>query len=182
MITCLLAMLLATPLHLQRAPETPGPSAREDVVVIDGHKDPAKIPEWLAWESGFTVIDAWIGRDSGFTHDLRETLAAGEFSSLEREAVAQAERRAEAIREAEQLRPELKTTDPKDAEAARRLLVRIHAIDLKYRRATLAARDRLLQSLSPGSQAALQAWIAQGKDTIVSRVPRSELAHYRSPE
>jgi len=173
--------MLAISPDAQKAPGSPG-TASQDVIVIDGHKDPSKIPEWVAWEDGFGTIDAWIGRDSGFNHELREALTPDEFSLLEREAVAQTTRRAEAIRETEQLRPELATLDPKDASAANKLRDRVHAIDLKYRRATLAARDRVLQSLSPGSQAVLQAWIERGRTTMICQVPRSELAHWRSPE
>jgi len=181
MMTCLLTLALALLAVGPQVPGVPGQPA-EEVIVIDGSKDPAKIPEWAAWEDGFATIDAWIGRDSGFNHDLRETLTPAEFSLLEREAVGQASRRSEAIRETEQLRPELARVDPKDAGAVKRLLDRIHAIDLKYRRATLMARDRVLQSLSPESQVALQAWIERGKATMICEVPRSELAHWRSPE
>jgi len=181
MMTCLCALLLAMSPPAQKSPGSPG-TASQDLIVIDGHKDPSKIPEWAAWEDGFTTIDAWMGRDSGFNHELREVLTPDEFSLLEREAVAQATRRAEAIRETEELRPDLAKVDPKDAAAANRLRDRIHAIDLKYRRATLTARDRVLQSLSPGSQAVLQAWIERGKATMICEVPRSELAHWRSPE
>jgi hypothetical protein len=181
MMTCLL-IVLAIPVVTLQVPGVPGVRSGEDVIVIDGHKDPSKIPEWVAWEDGFATIDAWIGRDSGFNHDLREALTPDEFSLLEREAVAQATRRAEAIRETEQLRPTLTQNDPKDSAAAQKLLEHIHAIDLKYRRATLAARDRVVQSLSPESQAVLQAWIERGKATMICEVPRSELAHWRSPE
>jgi hypothetical protein len=181
MMTCLL-IVLAIPVVTLQVPGVPGVRSGEDVIVIDGHKDPSKIPEWVAWEDGFATIDAWIGRDSGFNHDLREALTPDEFSLLEREAVAQATRRAEAIRETEQLRPTLTQNDPKDSAAAQKLLEYIHAIDLKYRRATLAARDRVVQSLSPESQAVLQAWIERGKATMICEVPRSELAHWRSPE
>ena len=180
-MTCLCALLMAMSPLAQKTPSSPG-TASQDVVVIDGHKDPSKIPEWAAWESGFTTLDLWIGRDSGFNHDLREALSPDEFSRLEREAEAQAARRAEAIRETELLRPDLASMDPKDASAAKTLLDRIHAIDLKYRRATLAARDRVLQSMSPTSQAVLQAWVERGKKSMICEVPRSELAHWRSPE
>lgn len=181
MMTYLCALMLAMSPAAQKAPGSPG-TGSQDLIVIDGHKDPSKIPEWAAWEDGFATIDAWMGRDSGFNHELREALTPDEFSVLEREAVAQATRRADAIRETEQLRPDLAKVDPKDAAAANRLRDRIHAIDLKYRRATLTARDRVLQSLSPGSQAVLQAWIERGKATMICEVPRSELAHWRSPE
>ena len=133
MMTCLCAFWLAFAPQAPKAPGSPAPSSREDVIVIDGHKDPSKIPEWAAWEDGFTTLDLWAGRDSGFNHDLREALSADEFSHLEREAVAQAARRAEAIRETELLRPDMASMDPKDASAAKKLLDRIHAIDLKYR-------------------------------------------------
>jgi hypothetical protein len=180
MLTC--AIIFTWMAAAPQAPDLSPRITQEDVIVIDGHKDPSKIPEWAAWEDGFMTIDGWIGRDSGFTHDLREALTSDEYSLLERESAAQSTRRAEAIREAERLRPGLATLDAKDATTVKALTDRLHTIDLKYRRATLAARDRVLQALSPASQAVLQAWIERGKSTMVCTVPRSELAHWRSPE
>ena len=181
MMTCLCALLLAMSLPVQKAPDSPGTSS-QDVIVIDGHKDPSKIPEWAAWEDGFTTIDAWIGRDSGFNHDLREALTPDEFS---RSSAKPSPRRPDGQRRfarrsscgRSSRRSIRRTRQQRD-----KLRDRIHAIDLKYRRATLAARDRVLQSLSPGSQAVLQAWIERGKATMICEVPRSELAHWRSPE
>lgn len=177
----LLAIGLAFALQAQLLPALPSVAPREELLVIDGHKEPSRIPQWAAWEMGFNTVDGWIGRDSGFTHDLREALTADELSLLEREAVAQATRRAEAIHDTESLRPLLASMD-KDAAAATKLQDRIHAVDLKYRRATLAARDRVLQGLSPASQAVLQAWVDDIRSTMICEVPRSELAHWRSPE
>ena len=48
----------------------------KDLLVIEGAKDPAQIPEWLAWEFSFTLVKQWQGKDSGFTHDLREASGA----------------------------------------------------------------------------------------------------------
>ena len=89
------------PLGQPRAPA----SAAADYVTIDGRKQPSALPEWLVWEHGFTVLAGWAGKESGLTHDLKDALAPQEFARLEREALAQHDRGAEAARAIDALRP-----------------------------------------------------------------------------
>ena len=151
-------------------------------VVIDGKKDPSRLPEWLTWEHGFAVLAAWAGKDSGFTSDLKATLAPREYALLEREVAAQHDREARAARAIEQLRPIYEKADPKDQKTARLIDERTYEINLDYRRAVLAARDRLLASLGPSSQSALVTWMYDGRRSITVYVPKGDLARWRSPE
>jgi hypothetical protein len=153
----------------------------KDLLVIEGAKDPAQIPEWLAWEFSFTLVQQWHGKDSGFTHDLREVLAANEFAMLEREAVAQRTRQAKRDSQGTKLFEKYPwATTPPD------VLVKVndeaYVIDLAYRREILAARDRLLQAFSIESQAALTTWVAENKAALTSYVQKSDLKRWRAPE
>lgn len=154
---------------------------RKDLLVIEGAREPAQIPEWLAWEYSFTLIHLWHGRDSGFTHGLRETLAPGEFALLEREGLAQKTRQADRDARGVKLfeKYPYDTTPPK---VIAELNDRGYAIDLAYRREILASRDRLLQAFSTESQAALMSWVAENKADITAYVQKSDLARWRSPE
>ena len=76
----------------------PRDTKQADTLTVVGATQPSQIPEWLVWEYSFTLLKQWQGKDSGFTHDLRETLSSGEFEILEKEALAHTAR--EARREA----------------------------------------------------------------------------------
>ena len=162
-------------------PQAPAPQA-DDVVVIDGHKDPSKIPDWAAWEDGFSTLALWAGKDNGFTHDLREALAPAEREVLDREAAGQQGRRAQAQRDEQATRAEAARVDPKDRAHMDALNVRVREATLRYRRATLDARDRVLAAISPTAQGVLQQWIDDCRSALVIRVPKSELAWWRAPE
>ena len=73
-------LLIAAIFVTQGAPASQNKQA--DTVTVDGATQPSQIPEWLAWEYSFTLLKQWQGKDSGFTHDLREALSAGEFELL----------------------------------------------------------------------------------------------------
>jgi len=155
---------------------------RKDLLVIEGAKDPGQIPEWLAWEYSFTLLKDWQGRDSGFTHDLREAVSAQEFELLEKEALAQATRQARREARGASLMdkyPRSATTDP---EVMAKANDEAFAIDLEYRRGILRSRDRLLQAFTAESQAVLMNWVAENKAAITSYVPKSDLKRWRLPE
>jgi hypothetical protein len=164
-----------------RTPAIP-PQAAADIVVIDGKKDPSQLPEWLVWQQGFTILAGWRGKDSGFNHELREALSKEEFDVLEREALAQGHRTEQATKEAEPLRALYDTRDPNDQQLAATLDEKMYEVNLKYRRAILEARNRVLEALRPESQSVLLSWIGDIRTDIVSRVPKGELARWRAPE
>jgi len=156
-------------------------SSTSDVLLIDGSKEPGQIPEWLTWEHGFMILAGWKGRDSGFNHDLKAQLTAGEFDALEREASAQHDRRARLEEKAVALRKAL-DVDSGRKEAAEAFDTQAFEIELGYRREVLAARDRLLKVMSGNLQAAVQSWMSELKHDMSASVPKSDLAHWRMPE
>jgi hypothetical protein len=153
-----------------------------EIVVIDGKKNPSQLPAWVVWEHAFVLVAGWKGRDSGFTHDLRTALSAEEFGLLEREAAAQSQRTDRAAREAEPLRELYANRDPKDSKLLASLNDRMQDVNIRYRRATLEARNRVLEALRPESQSVLASWIGEIRADIVSKVPKSELERWRAPE
>jgi len=156
-------------------------SSTSDVLFIDGSKEPAQIPEWVTWEHGFMALAGWKGKDSGINHELRAQLTPAEFDALERAAVEQTDRRTRFETEADSLRKAL-DVDSGRKEAAQEFDKQAFELELAYRRDLLAARDRLLKTLSADSQAAIQSWMNDFKHDINARVPKSELAHWRMPE
>ena len=155
---------------------------RKDLLVIEGAKEPARIPEWLTWEHSFTVLNLWQSKDSGFTHDLREALSPAEFERLEKEAAAHSARETRLASKGAMLTekyPYATTTDP---EIVARANDEAFAIDLEYRREILDSRDRLLQAFTAESKAALLDWVSENKAAITSYVQKSDLKRWRMPE
>ena len=178
MFTALL-VLVAT-LVTQAAPA--GVNQQTDTLTVVGATQPAQIPEWLVWEYSFTLVKQWQGKDSGFTHDLRESLSRGEFELLEKEALAHAAREARRETRGARLMEKYPNTATADPAILAKANDEAFAIDLEYRREILASRDRLLQALSTESQAALMNWVVENKAAITAYVHKSDLIRWRSPE
>ena len=155
---------------------------KKDLIEIDGAKDPSLIPEWLAWEHSFILLSDWHGKDSGFTHDLREALLPHEWELLDKEGLAhktrQARRESRAAKWLEKY-PHETTTDP---AAIAKANDEGFAIDLEYRREILDARDRLLAAFTTESHVVLLNWLAENKSAISSFVRKSDLKRWRLPE
>ncbi len=131
---------------------------------------------------GSPYLASWAGTDSGFNRDLKATLTPREYGLLETEATAQQDRGAAAAKAIEALRAAYAAMDPNDEKTIRLVDDKTEEINLKYRRATLEARDRLLASLSLTGQAALTAWMNDGRSSITVMVPRNGLSRWRAPE
>jgi hypothetical protein len=177
-IGVLIALIVMSP----QARVSTSPSASSDVVVIDGSKNPSMLPEWLVWEQAFLIISGWQGKDSGITHELRMALAREELELLEREAGLQGERQEHAGRDADPLRARFAARDPNDTKLLALLNDQMQEVNLKYRRATLEARNRVFEHLSPESQSVLMSWIGDIRAGIVSKVAKSDLERWRAPE
>jgi hypothetical protein len=174
----LIALIGASP----QGPRQTSAADSSNIVVIDGSKNPSMLPEWLVWEQAFLIVAGWRGRDSGITHDLRMALSKDEVELLEREAAMQSERQNQAGREAEPLRARYATRDPKDEKLLALLNDQMQNVNLRYRRATLEARNRVLERLSLESQSVLTSWIGDIRAGIVSRVAKADLERWRAPE
>jgi hypothetical protein len=163
-----------------QAPSTSA-TAREGTV-IDGDKEPDKIPEWVVWEHGLTNIAAWHGRVSGFTQDLRDGMTPEEFDVLERAALAQQRRNAQRELDAEKLRKELGMGPNPDANQIAKFNKRAFEVEMEYRQRILADRDRVLRALSPEGQTVLFAWLAEARAHIHMFVPKGSDPRWLLPE
>ena len=157
-------------------------SASSDILVIDGKKHPEQLPEWLVWEHTFMQIGMLKGKETSFTQSLKEALSAQEFDLLEQEAVAQDRRLEMAAKEAEPLQQQFKNRDPKDTKLMSSLNDQMQDLNVRYRHATLDARDRVLQALRPESQEAVLSWLGEMRAAIVARVSKRDLERWRAPE
>ena len=155
---------------------------QSDTLTVQGATQPSHIPEWLAWEYSFTLLKQWQGKDSGFTHDLREALSAGEFELLEKEALAHEARQARREARGARLMAQYPHAATKDPAVIAKATDEAFAIDLDYRREILASRDRLLQTFSTESQSALTNWVLENKAAITAYVHKSDLTRWRLPE
>ena len=160
-------------------PVTQTRQAEGAAVVVDGSQTPEAIPEWLAWESGFQTLLLVRDRpDSTFTADLRQVLSDDEMVTLMRAAEQQRTAYARATEATAKLRERL-AADPGESQAVRQDL---QDVNLRYRRAVLAARDAALGRLRAPAQSAVLAWIGEVRTTIRFTVPKSELEQFRMPQ
>jgi hypothetical protein len=173
-------LVIATTFVTQAAPARENKQA--DMLTFDGATQPSQIPEWLVWEYSFTLLKQWQGKDSGFTHDLREALSAGDFELLAKEADAHAARQARREARGASLMEKYPHTTTMGPEMIAKANDEAFAIDLDYRRQILASRDRLLQTFSTESQSALMNWVAENKAAITAHVHKSDLTRWRLPE
>jgi type II secretory pathway component PulM len=177
-VSLVVALLLWSPAR----PSQTSASAASDILIIDGKKDPGQLPEWLVWEHAFMQIAMLKGKETSFTQSLKEALSAQEFELLEREALAQDGRLEKAAKEAEPLQERFKKRDPNDAKLMSWLNDQMQDLNVRYRRATLDARDRVLQALRPESQEAVLSWLGEMRAGITARVSKRELERWRAPE
>jgi hypothetical protein len=144
-------------------------------VEIDGSKNPQDIPEWVAWETGFSML-ALAHSKGSLAVPASLGLSGGEADLVFREAAAQLTRDSACQKRVERLRPLL------GREKIDVINEKTKTIQLDCRWKTLEARDRLLAALSPEGQTSLLKWVSDRKSGIHVRVPKAELDHYRRPQ
>ena len=150
------------------------PSAKGEVIVIDGSKNPEMIPQWYAWGFAFRVF-------SGGPRELptsvlllvskeEEKLVMREADAVQKSDAACAER---AMKAYELL---------KQGESRTSVDAKMHAITVECRRLTLRARDRVLEGLNPEARVALIAFVEERKEGMTVTVPKAGLARFFEPE
>lgn len=168
-------VLLTLALVFQAAPASSQTASSTDAFVkIDGMKNPELIPEWLAWREAFATIATVDLDKSGFTKNL--VLTPTEKTLLKKEAQEEKTRQVSCIQKQERLLVQMKAAPPETVNAA----LADARIDCRW--ATLDARDRLLEGLSPEAQVSLQAFLAETRSAITSTVPKAELEMWRRPQ
>lgn len=167
MIVCLIVVYPA-PSRAQRG----SPSANE-IVQIDGSRNPELIPQWSAWGYAFRVF-------SGGPRQLPSSVLAHVTPAEETLIMKEAD---EAQRgDARCLASHRKILESKGSKSAADLDRDVRALTLECRWATLHARDRILTAVSPEAQAALIAFVESTKAGTSLAIPKKDLARFREPE
>ena len=155
----------------QRSPVPPVP--QPDIVHVDGARSPELIPQWSVWGYVFRVLS---GGPRQLPSSVIRLVSKDEEALVMREADAvqkvDAACQARAARAAARL----------GAETIAAVDVKVRAISVECRWATLRARDRVLAGLNPGAATALAAFAESTKAGTTISLPRKDLARYLEPE
>lgn len=155
--------------------QVPG-SARPDVVVIKGAKDPQLIPEYLMWRNAFDVLNQASRHNKNFVLNALK-LPEADKRIVVTEARAQGEREI-ACQERQTRRMEaLKAADTPMAGVNKE----VQQIALACRQEVLDAKDRVMRLLPPESQWILQAWAEERRSGLTVYVFKHEMEWFRLP-
>jgi len=179
---CVLTLWLACPALVHGPGQQANTSAAADneIITIDGRKNPELIPQWAAWRSAFNVIRG--------AHDVPTAVyivATREERAL---LVKDAETDAGFYKECESRALKLRdpvVNEPNDTKRAAliaRLQPRADAIELECRQHTLDLRNQVLQALSSATQSAVRNWVEAGKSGMQITLRKADLKRYRLPE
>lgn len=148
-------------------------SAAEEVVQIDGRKNPELIPQWNAWGFAFRVFS---GGPRELPTSVLTHVTADEQALIMKEADAAQKMSADCRARHQKLFAE------GGAKTLNELAREVWDLTLECRRATLHARDRVLAGLTPEAQVALAAFVESTKSGTTVSIPRKDLARFREPE
>jgi hypothetical protein len=153
--------------------QTPPARSAQEMVQIDGSKNPELIPEWSAWGFAFRVFATG-------SRQLPTTI----------HTVVSAEEAALILKEADQVQKVdqdcqnriVKLNALLGKEKIEVLDTRLRELTLECRWATLHARDRLLEVLAPEGASALRAFVASTKPGTSLSIPKKDLARFLEPQ
>jgi len=157
----------------QDASPRPSGAPRDEVVEIDGSRNPELIPQWAAWEFVFRVMG---GGPRELPTTVYEVVSMEERALILAEAQAGLQRDKACQQRVEQLMP-LVGKEKNSVINAKQQEIQLHC-----RWETLHARDRLLERLRPEGQTALIGFVEDMKGGTRVTVPKRELAHYLQPQ
>ena len=144
-----------------------------ETIEIDGGKNPELIPEWSAWGFAFRVIATGSRQLPSSVHAVVSTEEATML-------LKQADRLQKFDRECQNRVVKLHSLLGKEKDAA--LDARLRDITLECRWATLHARDRVLEGLTPEGRAALIAFVASTKVGTSLTIRKQDLARFLEPQ
>jgi hypothetical protein len=178
MLPVLVALLVLLTAGVAQGQAGVAPSLSDEIVHIDGRKNPEMIPQYSVWNAALRYIDGGPTRNGRklIPLALQEVMTADDTKALLAEAAAQVKRNKACESRVLELIP-LRT--PENRAEIRR---RNDDIDMECRWQVIHARDRLLQALSPAGQVALSNWVESSKSGISITVHRDNLAKFRLPQ
>jgi hypothetical protein len=162
----------ARPQTDRRMPRGVGSSAPE-MMQIDGGRNPELIPQWSAWGYLFRLL-------SGGPRQLPSAVL--QLVSKEEESMV--------LKEADVVQKIDAGCQARIARAGARLGVekpasvdgKVREISLECRRATLHARDNILDALNPAAAAALMDFVESTKVGTSLTIPKKQLSRFLEPE
>ncbi len=166
------ALTLAAILMQQPAPPAAGMPAPE-MVQVDGSTRPELVPQWSVWGYVFRIL---AGGPRQLPSSVARLASADEAAAIikEADAVQKADAvcqsRLSAILSSAESRPAADTDE------------RLHETTVECRRATLRARDRVLDGLNPAAAAALSAFAESTKAGTSITMPKRNLDRFLEPE
>jgi hypothetical protein len=154
------------------------PEQAVETVSIDGAKNPEQVPQWSVWGFAFRSI-AGSGEalgDEGVPTPIYRVLTKPDRAVLLQDALA-------AVKAQKQCAGRVLTLVAENPDEKRDVLAeKAKEITMDCRRATLKARDELLQKLPPDGQVAVRTFVESQKRGMTFVVLKSELAQFRLPE
>ena len=155
----------------------------DEVITIDGKKNPELIPQWVIWRTGFTMIR----QANDIPSDVIGATTKEERALMLKDAAADAsfykdcDARANKLREP-YLADMARMDDAKLAALVRTVQPQFDVIEMECRRHTLDLRDHVLAGLNPQAQTALSIWVDSIKSGYKAFLRKSDLAAFRLPE
>ncbi len=169
---CVLEALLLLAVSAQ--PIAQSPPRSDEMLTIDGSKNPELIPQWSSWGYAFRIF-------SGGPRELPTSVLL-HVSKDEAQLVMKESDNVQKI-DRECVERLIKTYELlKTGEAARSVDTKMHAITVECRWKTLHARDRILAGLNPEARLALVAFVEDTKRGVKVLVPKAGLARYLEPQ
>ena len=158
---------------LQAWSQRPAGASAQEMVQIDGSKNPELIPEWSAWGFAFRVFAAGSRQ-----------LPTSIYSVVSAEETALILKEADQVQKADQECQSriVKLNALLGKEKNEVLDTRLRELTLECRWATLHARDRLLEVLAPEGRSALGAFVASTKTGTSLSIPKKDLARFLEPQ
>jgi hypothetical protein len=175
--------------------ERPDP---KDMILIDGSKEPHRIPEWSAWQWAFHLMRDGKTRDQ-LPAELYERVTPADVALIVAAARSSAENDAALQKRSMELYSKMlavrQACDAKETTAEQRTACFTREgtaasagwedEEITFRQRTLDIRDRLLRQLEEGERhevtLALVAWVEKAKAGIKVRIHKPNLAHYYKP-
>jgi hypothetical protein len=175
--------------------ERPDP---KDMILIDGSKEPHRIPEWSAWQTAFRLIGPAKSKDDLPT-ELYHIVDSFDVALIARAVASSLQNDAALAERGRSLYDKLlvvrRACDAKETTASRRRTCFISEGNLvsggwkeeeiAFRQRTLDIRDQLLQQLDERGKVdvrlALTAWVESRKSGMKAYIHEPNLAHYYKP-
>lgn len=167
----LACLVVATGLQAQDKP-----SSADEVIEIDGAKNPELIPNWAAWLESFRFMSHPAAPEVPIPSTVYAVTSPEQRELVRKEALFVVAQERELGQQA------LKLQEGLSADNLAERTEKVDALELKRRQAALDARDRLLGALPPEAQAALREFAERTRRGYQVKMLKSKFQQFMLPE